>query len=397
MGLDGLIAFWDFEYSEDDLWFSKGTEQKYPIFLKQIGDTMAYSVANWPHQDSLSAIKIDQTGPLGNGVRFNKGYIYGSVPRKYFHGELLDLHGRTPFTMVAWIKFIGQRHLVAGIWDEGGWLKYEGRRQVALFGGLFNQKGVIAHVSSTGAASYPQSEVNGSQYARIRAIDSMPFSNNEWVAMAMTFDPARQLVSAYLNGELSSYLLADPITQDVFPNHVDTLANPLPFRSAIFSPTSFYIKYNGYNFDEDGINEHRLWVDLDSKFLIFEAEGSSEILSSEKFRIKFDVRRNANSLLSTPLVEGVNNGLKFNLRMADEIAVGDSITTSLEKLNNSAWTQIGTKIIKVVAEGAPFTFGRALGLASEEIEHGSQIYFDGVAVYDRVLTEQELKAISFKN
>ena len=79
--------------------------------------------------------------------------------------------------------------MVAGIWDEGGWSKYAGSRQVALFAGLFNQKGTIAHVSATGAASFPQSSVSGSQYARLRAIDAQPFDNDQWVAMAATFNP----------------------------------------------------------------------------------------------------------------------------------------------------------------------------------------------------------------
>ena len=56
---------------------------------------------------------------------------------------------------MAWVKFVGKRHLVAGIWDEGGWDKDGGRRPIALFGGLFGSKGVIGHISATGAASYP--------------------------------------------------------------------------------------------------------------------------------------------------------------------------------------------------------------------------------------------------
>jgi len=58
---------------------------------------------------------------------------------------------------------------------------------------------------------------------------------------------------------------------------------------------------------------------------------------------------------------------------------------------------VGTSLNTKFSEGAPFTFGRALGLASEELEHGSQLYMDGVAVFNRVLSEEELLSISFTN
>ena len=108
--------------------------------------------------------------------------------------------GRRPFTLIAWTKFVGKRHLVAGIWDEGGWDKYGGRRQIALFGGLFGSKSVIGHISATGASSYPQSTISGSQYARCRAIDGQGFANDQWVALAMTFEPDRDEVVVYTNG-----------------------------------------------------------------------------------------------------------------------------------------------------------------------------------------------------
>jgi len=49
----------------------------------------------------------------------------------------------------------------------------------------------------------------------------------------------------------------------------------------------------------------------------------------------------------------------------------------------------------MIQEGVPFRFGRALGLGSEEIEHGSQLFIDGVAVFNRVLAENELQRMSF--
>ena len=69
---------------------------------------------------------------------------------------------------------------------------------------------------------------------------------------------------------------------------------------------------------------------------------------------------------------------------------------SLEMLQENAWTVIGSPVKSVISEGAPFTFGRALGLDSEEIEHGSQLFLDGVAVFNRVLNQEEMQQLSFK-
>jgi len=49
----------------------------------------------------------------------------------------------------------------------------------------------------------------------------------------------------------------------------------------------------------------------------------------------------------------------------------------------------------MITEGAPFTFGRALGLGLDVLEDGSQLFVDGVAVFNRVLSENELKSLCF--
>lgn len=172
--MKGLIAFWDFSHKKDGLWtsfYDKNTvDTEYTIALRQIGDEQSYKPGEWPYKGKNSQLIYDLSGPFGNAVRFNQGYIFGEVSRNKFDKTILNINGNQPFTLIAWCKFIGERHFVAGIWDEGGWDIYGGRRQFALFGGLFNSNGTIAHVSTTGASSYPQSTINGSQYARMRAI-----------------------------------------------------------------------------------------------------------------------------------------------------------------------------------------------------------------------------------
>ena len=125
----GLIAFWDFSRTDDNgHWISvydQSTGSKsYPIFLRQIGDSMQYSPRTWPYNNHASSrLEFDDTGPFGNAVRFNQGYVFAEVPRHLFDNEPLDIHGDRSFTLMAWCKFVGKRHFVAGIWDEGGWDK----------------------------------------------------------------------------------------------------------------------------------------------------------------------------------------------------------------------------------------------------------------------------------
>ena len=55
----------------------------------------------------------------------------------------------------------------------------------------------------------------------------------------------------------------------------------------------------------------------------------------------------------------------------------------------------GAKLLCSEDCSVSFTLGRALGLGTEEIAHGSQLYMDGVAVFCRVLAARELKQLSF--
>lgn len=394
---EGLVAFWDFNHADDKAWKSyfdeKIIDQSFPLYIRQIGDIGRYDEENWPYTDDKSKLMIDQSGPFQKAVRFNQGYIYGEVPRVEFDNSLLDLKGRQPFTMIAWVKFDGNRHMVAGIWDEGGWNRYAGRRQAALFAGLFNQKGVIAHVSSTGAASYPQSQVDGSQYARIRAIDGKAFENGKWVSIAMSFDPDNKLVKAYLNGELTEYTVPDPVTEDVMQNKIIPLANPLTFKQALYSPTVFQIKYNGYDFHNSSIKEHFLWVNLDEKKIEYIQVGQDD---GQNYRFLFDIVGPNKSRLEIPLLKELSNGLELNIPLAENIEIGDKIITSLEVLIEGQWQPIGIQVEKEILPGAPFTFGRALGLDEDGVDHGSEeIYIDGVAVFNRVLTDMELRELSF--
>ena len=398
---EGLIAFWDFSLMQDGKWTSYHDEtvvkRGYPVVLRRIGDPKSYRPDDWPYTDEPSRLTFDFSGPFGHAVKFNQGYVFAEVPRSEFDQSPLDIHGEQPFTLVAWVKFVGKRHLVAGIWDEGGWDKYGGRRQIALFGGLFGSNGVIGHVSATGAASYPQSTVSGSQYARCRAIDGRSFDNGRWVCMAMTFDPATDEVIVYCDGVATSTQITDPVAMDVFRYKEPVSSNPYRFPWPIYSPRSFVLKFNGYDVESPGVFEHWLYVDSKTGVITYDRSCANPKEVHQEYRVRFDVARESKSVLPQPVefvaTEGKKTAVAGNIR----IQPGDEIVTSLHVRGDNGRRQVGTEIRYRVREGAPFTFGRALGLGTEPIDHGTQLYIDGVAAFNRVLSGKELKDLSFSD
>ena len=394
----GLVAFWDFSLTEDGKWTSHHddnvVEQGYPVTLRRIGDPKPYTPEQWPFDDDQSKLTFDSSGPFGHAVRFNKGYVFAEVPRYEFDQSPLDINGRQPSTLIAWIKFVGKRHLVAGIWDEGGWDKYGGRRQIALFGGLFGSKGVIGHISATGASSYPQSTISGSQYARCRAIDGREFENGQWVAVAMTFDPTTKLVTAYCDGVATPSRITDPVARDVFKYERPVASNPYHFPWPIYSPRSFVLKFNGYDVQSTGVHEHWLRVDADERTVSYDRSCPNAAKISRDYRVRFDVKRDGDSILSEPFVFRATENNTIQLPDTAKLQPGDEIVTSLE-VHNTDWRRVGKEIRYRLREGAPFTFGRALGLGDEPIDHGTQLYIDGVAVFNRVLSAEELRDLAF--
>ncbi|MFG0261980.1 MAG: hypothetical protein ACF788_06290, partial [Novipirellula sp. JB048] len=272
--------------------------------------------------------------------------------------------------------------------------KYGGQRQFALFAGLFGQPGTIAHISATGAASFPQSTARGSQYARVRAIDGQAFPNGQWGAMAMTFDPETQQVRAYLNGTMTPLRLTDPVAQSVWQYQDEQPANPFHFALPIYSPRAFVLKYNGYT-AEQGINEHRLRVDLDNRRLVYEQDGAGS-RTPKRYRVFFDIQRKGRRILEREMMLGDAPGHEVSIPGDVPVRPGDEIRSRLEVFEAQAWKPVGKVVTVAVQSGAPFTFGRALGLGSEDPKHGSVLYLDGVAVFNRVLSQQELKRLSFR-
>jgi len=395
----GLIAFWDFIAMKNGTWTSHHDPQVidhgYPVVLRRIGDAKAYQPEGWPYDDAESRLEIRDGGPFGKAVRFNQGHIFAEVPRAAFDGTPLDLNGRHSFTLLAWTRFVGKRHLVAGVWDEGGWDRYGGRRQYALFGGLFGSQGVIAHLSATGAASFPQSAVNGAQYARIKAIDARAFPNDRWVCMGMTYDADHNEVRAWLDGVCTPRSFADPVMQDVTGAKGAEPVNPAPFAWPVFGPRKFLMKFNGYRRgDGDGIGEHAVHIDLDQGQLRY-GRIATPTAGKKTVQIRIEIRRDGHALSDRPITWDVDGDATTEVKGLAGARIGDVVCASLWQTTTAGMQMVGTEVTRTLSEGAPFTFGRALGLGAEERAHGSQLHLSGVAVFNRVLSAAEMQSLSF--
>jgi len=396
--MDGLIAFWDFNrVSKTGRWESyydsNIVNKSFEINLKKIGDENKYNVFEWPYHDDESKLLYDKSGPFGKAIRFNQGHIFGEIDRVDFDNTPLNVYGEKSFTLIAWCKFIGYRHMVAGIWDEGGWDKYKGRRQYALFGGLFNSTGVIGHISTTGASSFPQSTIEGSQYARKSAIDGDSFENHDWVMMAMTFDSKTNLLRVYKDGISTISFRTDPVEMDVYNYKKDRSTNPYYFHWPIYSPDAITIKYNGYSFIDSGYYEHWIHFDFDNMLADY-GNISGSIESKDYFKSEFIIYRDGEQLYKNfNLNSSSNTSTDIEIKSIND---GDIIETTLYRCSqiNDCY-KVGSTINYEIQEGAPFTFGRALGLGEEPIDYGSQLFLDGVAVFNRVLSDNELRSLNF--
>lgn len=223
----GLAAFWDFVAREPGsgrfvAHTAQGTATAYPL------DAVNYVREYWQQGRAATYDDFPRVGrgPFGNALRIRSEQDATFrptllLPRERFHGGPLDVGGPgRSVSMVVWIAHEAGTHAVAGIWHEGTDLLHQGRvaarveagrRQYALFAGLAANAGAAAvHVSENGRASF------GDRYARHlavtrRLIPSAGASASDealhavWSVMGFVFDNERNRVTAYLDGRADDY------------------------------------------------------------------------------------------------------------------------------------------------------------------------------------------------
>jgi hypothetical protein len=107
------------------------------------------------------------------------------------------------------------------------------------------------------------------------------------------------------------------------------------------------------------------------------------------------IQREKKGLLAAPLSFDATPDAAVNYPTSVKTQPGDTIVASLLEQDGAEWRRVGSVFNKTLQENAPFTFGRALGLGEEELEHGSVLTMGGVAVFNRPRTAAELRSIVF--
>jgi hypothetical protein len=138
-------------------------------------------------------------------------------------------------------------------------------------------------------------------------------------------------------------------------------------------------------------------LDIDHNSVRYERMTENDAEVKTPFQIRLDVHRDKKSILSEPLLWQVNASATQAMPGLSQAKIGDVIVASLWSQVAGNWTQVGKTVTRTLSEGAPFTFGRALGLGSEEREHGSQVQISGVAVFNRVLSVPEMAGLHFRD
>jgi hypothetical protein len=176
-------------------------------------------------------------GPFGEAIQFRQETDPTfrpllMVPRTRLHNTGLDAKGPgRSVSLVVWLTREGGNHAIAGIWHEGTDLRHvseparrvePGMRQYALFAGLAGNPGAPAgHVSDNGGPSF------GDIYARHLAVGpkvipvTPPGATGEaldrgWNTAGFTYDNARKVVTAYLNGEAGAFWIDNPQRHRVY-------------------------------------------------------------------------------------------------------------------------------------------------------------------------------------
>jgi hypothetical protein len=172
-------------------------------------------------------------------------------------------------------------------------------------------------------------------------------------------------------------------------------ANPYYFPWPVYSPRHFVLKFNGYDVASSGVYEHWLEVDTVHGRVTYGRSTSNPGSVKRDFRVAVDVRRAGKSLLESSVVFPATPDRTVELPLKDGIQPGDEVVTSLAQYAGETWLPVGEQVRYTVRQGAPFTFGRALGLGQDRLGHGTQLALDGVAVFNRVLSTEELQRLSF--
>ncbi|NLT71693.1 MAG: LamG domain-containing protein [Verrucomicrobiaceae bacterium] len=221
--MPGLVAFWDFVKREPDgerrflAHVPEGATNEYAL------DAKNYVKEYWDlgREAGYEDFPLMGRGPFGEAILIQKEEDETfrpllQVPRERLHDTPLDIKGSgRALTVVAWAIRQSGGHALAGIWHEGTDLKKDetvgiqkverGQRQYGLFAGNNISGTACAHLSENGGGSflnlYAMHKSNSIDIAPAVPADSpAEVLDASWQCFAMTFDDKTDQLTAWLNG-----------------------------------------------------------------------------------------------------------------------------------------------------------------------------------------------------
>ncbi|MBU6179367.1 MAG: hypothetical protein KGR69_06865 [Verrucomicrobia bacterium] len=374
----GLVAFWDFVRREEGgekrflAHVPAGAANDYPL------DAANYVKDYWgAGPDATYAdFPLMGRGPFGEAIRIRaeenpdfRPFLH--VPRSRLHDSPLDLKGAgKSVTVVVWAIRESGNHALAGIWHEGTDLKQKetsaiqkverGQRQYALFAGLNKEGSACGHVSENGASSF----LNRYALHKCNSVGTSPKVpwdapagelDASWQCFAMTFDHGTDELTGWLNGEAGERWLENP-------------------KDDRLISSAYNAWKQGHLHREPGMQEGEdPAFPKDQFYNPPEDEPSSVKVVSETPEERVELR-------------------EYRYTKVKVVKRGDTETRDLVALKLNPWWY--PHVLYTPANdgsGGPFTIGRVIH-SSRSV--GFTGWIGGVAVFDRALTAEELKALT---
>jgi len=374
----GLVAFWDFVRREETgekrflAHVPDGASNDYPLdaanYIKDYwGAGPAATYADFP---------LMGRGPFGEAIRIRteenpdfRPFLY--VPRSRLHDSPLDIKGAgKSVTVVVWAIRESGNHALAGIWHEGTDLKQKetseiqkverGQRQYALFAGLNKEGSACGHVSENGASSL----LNRYALHKCNSVGTSPkvpwdapaeVLDASWQCFAMTFDHETDELTGWLNGEAGERWLENP-------------------KDDRLISSAYNAWKQGHLHREPGMQEGEdPEFPKDQFYNPPEDEALSVTVVSETPEERVELR-------------------EYRYTKVKVVKRGDTETRDLVALKlNPRWYPHDLYTPANDGSGGPFTIGRVIH-SSRSV--GFTGWIGGVAVFDRALTTEELKALT---
>ncbi|MGE9267123.1 MAG: hypothetical protein ACQKBY_03410 [Verrucomicrobiales bacterium] len=385
MGTPGCVAFWDFVKRENDgqkrftAHVPAGASNDFPL------DAQNYILSHWGKgpEASYADFPLLGRGPFGEAVQIRKEsdpdfrpYLY--VPRERLHDSPIDIKGKDQsVSLLVWAIRESGNHAFAGIWHEGTDLKQgstkgiqkveRGQRQYALFAGLNKQGAACGHISENGASSFLN------KYA-LHKSNSVPISpaipadapaeklDASWQLFAMTYDHrTRELISS-IDGVSGKRWLQNPkkdgLISYAYNAYMQGHYHQTPAKEEGENPDFPADQY--YNPPED--------KPLKVEVLKESADSRVELHEYRYTKVEITLEKQADGSFA-------------------------ETSRDLVSLSLNPWWFPHDHLYtpKDDGSGGPFTIGRVIH-SSRSV--GFTGWIGGVAVFDRALSEDELKKLS---